>query len=394
MGLSRARPLPFLLAAAAIGPVALACGALIELPPAEEVADENDASIEAAAPDGAPPDAALIDAGPDASEDLCAASPSPCVKLWEPDGGSEYPFGIGTMKDHVYWVAQSSGSAPYDGNGTAKVRRVRKVVGSAAELIADEQPRGRLLTLSPSRVFWSVKALQVNGERLTIRAVTPSSSCPPSCSQVYWFADRNADVTHLAAAPSSGLDSPELVATSDEHETFALVGAPASLALVRLLSGTGGHGAAANDDGVFALRDVDVDRISAIGAATRFGSLSEIARVFGGGPHRLWALLQSWKLVGARTDGTGDPKDPFNLSPAASVPQADWSDLVADDAYVYLGAMNGGGILRIDVATGAVSYVKKNESAWYLAVDDDGLYWGSHGKDGSAGAIWMMRKRP
>lgn len=378
-----------------------ACGTLID--PEDAPGPETDG--------GPPPPPVPVHVPPGCSDaPTCDPSICPVTKLYEPaedQEHTEYPHAIAASATHVYWVALADAdndpTGAYDGRGLATVRRVKKV-GGAAEVIARNQVDAKELALTQSHVYWSGHEGEGGEQRFVVRRAALGCTAP-CAEETVWRSDAPGTVQRLAA-----IDDDNLLALTESGDVFALrvgfskpklAGHKDGVFPALTVNKRGAFVASAMSDTVERV-DPEGERLLPLAtfppnvAAPLPGEATARpgAKVLAAGCDDLWALRAPATLFGMITSGTPDGGVDVEVDlPAA----ADFWDAVADARYLYIGAANGGGLTFASRGKPPTfGAIKPGESAWRLAVDGDGLYWGAHGTrdvPGSAGTIFMMKKR-
>jgi hypothetical protein len=390
----------FVLASLTVVSVAIACG--------EAYAPEGSGEGEDAGPDtgdGAPNATTTADASSDADSapalpkvppacprpkgPACALSACEQKALYLPaTAGAEFPFGIATDSDFVYWLSMRGGGAPddlpYDGRGESRLMRVDRrgaAVGSTATIVVDGQRDATALVIAGDSLYWGVWTGTVAELRRVRR------DCAADCVAV--------PVTTLGSARLSALaaiDSETLAAQLLDGTTFLvrLVGvgsttsAPATSSAFPALTVTSSEAIISG-----ALTPV-LSRISvANGAVVPIATLpdaagqnagvapttTDCATVYGWrGGRRMWTIA----LDGGATTDFATPSS-VNIF-----------DLTTDGTWLYAGLPDGPGVVAFTADGGSPTTIRPG-SAFRIAVDDVGLYWGDHDKL-TAGALWMMVK--
>jgi hypothetical protein len=398
------RLVPVLVSVTALTLPALACEAFDDDAPAAPGDPDGDAS--SPGPDGAG-DGAGGDAGPDDADGStgtsCSRLASPprcefdeCTRrmLHEPPA-ARYPFDIVTDATHVYWVSQedvAGGGNGYNGFGTARIVRVAKVGGQAAELARDQR-LAVTLALEGDQVFWTEHGID-NVSRL--RSVARTAACDntkcPAPALVGSFPPGHR-IYHLRRA-AAGL----LVGLSEAGSVFrvSLPGAePFSLTNTSssnpVFATTAEHvyAGASNVTTVHRVRLADNEVEPAWGTVPP-GDAGPGAGPMVAGCEHLWVAgtfaessdLLHWYKVPL----TGGALSPFTTSTFGV------TDAKVDARYLYASAYNAGGVFAYDTQSGGTFVPIAAGNIWRLAVDDDGVYWGDHGGD-APGTIRMLVKR-
>lgn len=313
------------------------------------------------------------------------------VRVLHSSGALEYPHGIATDATHVYWVAlQNHGSlSAYDGRGEGTIRRVEKRPPHRVEEVVTAKQDAKEIVLTKTHVYWSAFRAPEERNAPEIRRVPIGcASCPIetvttlSGGQVGRLVALDDDT--LVAATESGVF---LVSTDGQR-------------IVQVKNEYRHAGLTRNQHGVYLsslLKSSEVLRVDR-GGVERFATLPPSdeperfgANILAGSCGSLWAFMKGGRLVGAPTDSDGGFTKEHPLDP-----DVDWWDAVADSKYVYLGAANlTARLVAVDRESGTATTLADSVTAWRLAVDDDGLYWGHHGYHGDgagAGSIHMMVK--
>lgn len=379
------------LAPALVAAVAVACGDE-ETPAATTPDGTPDASDDLPAID--PGDASASEtstsascATPKAPTDECAASPSACErKTLYISNTSTFPFAIVTDEANVYWVAQSGAvDSAYDGTAMASVLRVSKTGASTqqAAVLAENQSRATTLIKDGPDLYWIVSTSTDAGSTSTLRRLAGAAGAPADVSTFPGIARRLVRV------------APGVFFAADSQGNVRRLTKDGMVADVTQTSTT--PSLAASKDSVFASGG-KVLAISVLPFAAPFGSSS--VPVPSGGPD---AGLPGVHVLGADCDrmfGIRDDVGTFFWSPAASPTLtesaerfADGQDIVSDEGFVYVAERkNGGGVFR-GARDGKAFASLYTGDVWRLAVDDDGIYWGDHGKGALAGNVFMQTKK-
>ena len=302
----------------------------------------------------------------------------------------EFPFGIATDSDYVYWVTSSfdeAGDLPYDGMGTAKIMRVDRkgaVAGGRSTVIAAGQRRAVAITMAGDYVYWAAMA----GVQAKLRRVR--RDCPENClvedltavalggapiielatinDQTIVLADGDGKITVVKTSPTLTLangstqtsDYPALAATSEE----CFVAGALIPAVTRIPGGT-------------------------MSTALKFGSTPDAGPSLNVGLSPMttdckdiygWRGGDSiWKL-----GGDGGTATEFKTN----VGIGDTFDMAADQGYLYLAVPDGPGLFAVSISGGQPQQVIAG-NVHRLAVDGQGIYYGDHDKT-TGGAVRMI----
>jgi hypothetical protein len=398
------RLVPVLASVAALALPAVACEAFDNDAPVTPGDPDGDAS--SPGPDGAG-DGAASDAGSDDADGSTGAACSrlasaprcqldECTRrtLHEPPA-ARYPFDIVTDATHVYWVSQEDvvgGGDGYNGFGAARIARVPKVGGPAAEL-ARNQRFAVTLALEGEQVFWTDHGID-NVSRLW--SVARTAACDnqgcPSPALVGSFPPGHR-IYHLRRA-AGGL----LVGLSEAGSVFRvqLPGAvPFSLTNTSntnpVFAVTAEHvyAGASNVTTVTRVRLAD-DDVDPTWGTVPPGDAGPGAGHMVAGCEHLW-------VVGIPAQGsTPRPwyKVPLAGGTLSPFTQATFhtTDVKLDARYLYASAHDMGGVFAYDTQGGGAFFPIASGNIWRVAVDDEGVYWGEHG-DIATGTIRMLVKR-
>jgi len=399
----------FAIAALACGAIAYACGNFDEADdvPSEDAGTDvasSDAANEASA-DGAIDDAG--DAGTDGDKDgsttlgvhapTCPPSPGPsckpitnCVKLElyaPPDAGAEYPFGIVTDSKYVYWTAMAfgtAGDAPYDGRGTATIRRVDRSGNGKAGVLVTGQRNATALAIAGEYLYWG----STESGMTTLRRV--HRGCPESCAvenlgpigtTPLWKITELDDTTLVAVAGSGDVYHVAI------GQNLAAITQYGSVGLLPALVGTPSAAYAAS--GVQA----QVQRVSHDGGSMTIGTVPEAGADSGLTIGISPMATDCTTLYGWRNNKQvwSLPRDGGAVKSFATVQTSGIFSMASDDTFVYLGSADGPGVMALDIASKQSAQIAGG-NLQYVAVDDVGVYWGEHGQT-TGGALWMMKKQ-
>lgn len=376
--------------------VAAACGDEDEAsaPPPSVVPDASDEHFVAPADTGAPDAAEPGCRTPKAPSATCASSPTACERrtlYLSPT--STFPFAIVTDANNVYWVAQSGGDAAYDGTARASVLRVAKTGAptQAAAVLALDQERTTTLVRDGADLYWIASHATDAGADSTLRRIRDAAKAPtcPACAPPEDLATFPGIARRLVrVAPGV------LFAVDHEGNVRRLAAGGAGFTVTTADRTSASPSLAAGLDQVFAGGGL-TSRVVRIGAAG--GTGADFVTLPEAGPD---AALPGAHVLGADCTRVFGVRDQGALwwSPAAPVAYADTNtvlseatDIAVDEGFVYVARRKGGGVERggrdgsgfTNLYTGDVSR---------LAVDDEGIYWGEHGKGSLAGNVFMQTK--
>jgi hypothetical protein len=390
----------FVLASLAVVSVAVACSEAYAPAAAGDAADSSavsedgasDATATADASDAADGASALGTVAPPCPRPKgpsCALSACEQRALYLPAAaGVEFPFGIATDSNFVYWVSMRGTGAPdeipYDGRGESRVMRVDRrgaATGSSATVLVDGQRDATTLAIAGDSLYWGVWTGTVTELRHVRR------DCAGNCVAV--------PVTTLGSARLSALaaiDSDTLVAQRFDGKTFLvrIVGPGSTTAEAATSSVFPGLATTSSEAIISGASTPVVSRVSAAsGSTTPIATMpdaagqnpglvpiaTDCAKVYGWrSGQRVWTIALDG---GATTDfATPTPVSIF--------------DLATDRAWLYAGLPDGPGVVAFTPDGGNPTTIRSG-SAFRIAVDDLGLYWGDHDKM-TAGGLWMMVK--
>lgn len=331
---------------------------------------------------GAPGVACPPPAGPSCAPGKCS------VRTLYVPAAVAYPFAIATDSAYVYWLEQSKVAPtddPYNGQGMARVLRTTRAGSStaSAEVLAKDQRWAKGFALVPPHVYWAT----FDGTKAGLWRVEARCKAPCMPESVTQF---NTRLERLVGAGSSSLFG---LTENGTVVRFAIdssgaVGNASSLFRTGDLPGiavTGTHVYASS------LKVPHVDRASLDGVEVS-SSWAALALTGGNDVGLTHLATDCTSLFGAHGPGGLLERvalDTRVVSPMAKL-NTDLYDVVADAKYVYVANANGGGILAVDTTTNAVSPVADG-SAFRIAVDSAGVYWGDH-TNGSGGALRMLVK--
>lgn len=309
----------------------------------------------------------------------------------------EYPFAIVPDATYVTWITQvgsaSGGSdvSPYNGTGEARIVRAPKSGAGPTTVIARDQHQTRALALDGDYAYWPSYAQNVT----TLMRQRRDADCVVGCSSptaVLQFSSGVPIVRLVRPAPGV------LIAVGGAGELFRITLDPLPLSIQVGVSGTYPALAAVTGE-VFAAAGLSktVSRVPAEGgvAATYLTVPAADAAGVGVAPIAtdcsfLWMGRQvASKIRLARHDLAS----PLSFKDFAALPN-DVFDMAADSANVYVATANGdGGITYVDKASQQLTQVYFG-SAFALAVDDDGVYFGEHDTQSDhTGTLMMLVKK-
>ncbi len=358
-----------------------------------------------ALPDGrlAPSDGGVVDGGPVAPGN-CPRSRSPACALGicsirqiATPAAPEYPFAIATDVASVYWLAQAAGDTgtnPYDGSAPARVLRHSKAGPEETFEIAVGQAAARTMVIDGAYLYWNTYEPTRSGHPTVIRRARRDCAKAPCVVEDVVALDGNVDslvrgppgilvgvtgdngavfVVDTTASPAGFNPSatqanafPSLAATNDAVYVSSLAG-PASVKRLDFPS--------LAVTAVFA-------KVPASDAGS--GGVSPVASDC----DVLWG---SRPATDAPTDFYGFAVDGGGVVSQQKLPALVFA-MVTDARYVYFAVRNVGGVFAFDKQFPGNSVATiASGNVWWLAVDDDGVYWGEHGQ-ASPGAIFMLVK--
>jgi len=296
---------------------------------------------------------------------------------------TEYPFGITTAGDSIYWVAQhdvDGAALAYDGGGMGVLRRMKRD-GTQVEVLSANEKGARALAVDQGFLYWAVG---LSGGPVELHR-TRADCAPPACSiesislstaviiqivtaapGIVFLLSANGDVVRATASPFAA----EKVHFTADFGTLAVDArylyavAPAYAGIARIEIATG------------ALQPKWVTAPPADAAAPGFRNVTANCRALyalGGSPERLVHIDTTTGVISP----TGIDMDGFAL--------------LADDRYVWSATPNAGGIHAYEpfITKNPISIYSGNVFAF--AQDDIGIYWGEHGAN-NTGAIYVLSK--
>ncbi len=389
--------------------LAAACATFGGSPPASDDAGADSAAAPEAAPvpEAAPPGDADASDASDAGPTSCAHSPrgtsTACTNCVvepvhlipaRPDGGLDagagpFVFGVTADATHVYWLEQSGGPEPYDGNGATSALK-RKKLGAVASAPADTlvQIAGRYDRLVVTdRDLW----LGSGAPGEAIQRVNKACVAPCSLNDVVgrWVAKAMIPYgSGVAVATGSSivlLDAARTLETS----------APGASAVA--WSGPGLQLAYASEGPGFeaTVRFVDSNATATLLPTHPTRPLAAHGGSFLAGTcgRQLWALqrfsnvVDSGSTYGFALVHTGADAGPVGVDS----PELAFA-LGADESHAYLARPNNQGVLRWSPADG-VRAIAPGKSAWSLAVTDEYVYFDDHGTNRTTSSVGIYRAK-
>jgi len=339
---------------------------------------------------GAPRDPfALLPACPSSREWSCRPSTCEVIRLHSGDPAA-FPFQIASDQGHVYWVAQDQSSErdSYNGRGLARIYRASKDGREVAQL-ARAQTEATTIALDGDHVYWVAR-----GDRMVfeLRRVSRRSSCQPSCQSPEVIASFPAGVqiTRLRRSRPG-----ELLALGDVGQLYRVsVDGREPTTLIRATSHYADIAVHENTAWVGGGSSPVVARVH-VSTGEDAGVLTIPARDGGVGTSRLATDCMHVYLQG-HPDGTVIFRARLNASTAETFFTAGtWRlmfDMAVDENFIYFAEPNAGGVYAL-AKSGRGDLVRfASGNVWFVAADEDGVYWGEHGRS-APGAIFMLRKR-
>ncbi|MBX3205352.1 MAG: hypothetical protein KF764_09800 [Labilithrix sp.] len=385
----------------------LACGRVLD-DDAPAASPSGDASVTDASPDDDAGDATDATSGTAPSAMPCSVAPSctfagdgcATTRLYDPidEGRSEYPHGIATSSGYVFWasvMAALDGDDPAAGKGRARVFRVSKTGGADQQpfAIATDQRNVTALTATRTHVFWASEVTLASGPRFSVRSAPVACASPCDATEVYLMASDEIPTRLIALDETTlwlaKLDGSTRLLRLESEEPSPPGWVPEGPGARPMVART------ALGDFIASPASVDVMKLDRAAPSTRsFVSVPEGGppdpgpAALGGTCDSLWAVSASGSLFGVGV-GSGQPTAPRTLV----IPRDTWFDAVGDARFVYLAALGGLKALDTTSPAGVVSDIYKG-SVRYVAVDDDGVYFGAQGETSlNAGAIYMVAKK-
>lgn len=366
-------------------------------------ADDRPAPLEAGASDApSAGDAESVDGGREAATSPAigahtprcprpngpSCAPPSCerrVLYAPPSAGVEFPFDVATDSSFVYWTSLSAESAedvPYDGRGTARIRRVARAPGSKASSIAEGQRDATAIAMAGDWLYWTA----ANGALWELRRVR--RDCPESC-----VVEPIAQLGPGRFVALAEIDDETLLASRFNGTTLAIVipkTGNVSVATAGTSADIPGLTTTSTDGFLSAVVTSEIVRVP---AATRssvpFATLpdasagqsglspitTDCTTLFG------WrGAQQLWKV----------PIEGGILSEFTTAPISLVFGLASDREFIYAAAPNLEGVVAIGIDSGIAQTIRPG-NAFRIAVDEAGVYWGDHDKN-AGGALWMMVK--
>ena len=343
-------------------------------------------------PEGASGEAATGSSGatcPPSAGPSCALGKCSLRTLYAPDAAA-YPFAIATDSAYVYWLEQRKVGAdddPYNGQGTARVLRTTRAGSNdaaGAEVLATGQQWATGLALVPPYVYWAT----YDGSRGGLSRV--KAACTAPCTPERVVTDYSARFPRLSAGGTSAL----LALAENGRVVRFPIDASGTVGNGAVVVTTGDNpGMTVTGTHVYA-SGFQVDHVAratldGVDSSNRWAPLSFPA----GGDIGITNLATDCTaLFGSRGPGGMLERvalDTGKVSLVATL-NKDIYDVGADGKYLYVGAPNSGGILAVDTATNEVTQIADG-SAFRIAVDSAGVYWGDHTKD-VGGKLTMLVK--
>jgi|GEM_PF-3244774 len=345
-------------------------------------------TVDGSAPDATAPDGVAPLPGIGAIPPNCPRPPAPkcapdeCPRrvLYTPPATPRaYPFAIVTDGNYVYWVEQSN----RDGHGPARILRVPKTGGVAPEVIADNQMETRALVLDGEYIYWSraqgANSMLVRAPRGCRPCGSPDERAPLAAVGAFEHLVRLADGELFGLSPGRNLYRHDVKGSTLAPIIVGIAGPPSIAVTPEVIFAAG-------------LYETRVYRV-ATGGGLQWTSA----------PAKRPSGTEGFGVLGstcAFTVGTrGGADDAFyriNLDGGASelpvVDSADVYGVAADARYVYVAHANAGGVTFFDPTSGDAPKQIVEGDVWRLAVDGDGVYWGTHGVNAS-GEIMMLVTR-
>lgn len=309
-----------------------------------------------------------------------------------PVPGIEFPFGIATDSEYVYWVTSSietAGDLPYDGMGTARIMRVARsgvLAGAQASLIATGQRRAVAIAMAGDYVYWGAMA-GVNAKLRRVRR-----DCSANCV-----------VEDLDGVPLGGSPIIEMTAIDDQTLVLAdgnglitVVKTTQALTLVHGTTSTSDYPAIAATSAECFVAGGDITAVTRIpgGAAfmaVKFGSIPDSGSGLRIGVSSMTTDckdIYGWRGANNVWKVRGDGGTAVAFTAEAGVPAA--FEMAADQGYLYLAVPDGPGVFAVSIAN-AKSQQVAGGNVHRLAVDDKGIYYGDHERT-TGGAIRMIVK--
>jgi hypothetical protein len=304
-----------------------------------------------------------------------------------------FPFAIASNGTDVYWIEQPMTAADdaYNGNATARIMRVAIAGPAKGVALATGQPLATALALLGPHVYWATS----DGAISSTLHRTSASCVPPSCTDEIVGTLGAPRISKLVAAGTSAL----VALAPDGQVTRFDVGPGWNVAAAKpmLMTTSSVNSVAVTSTHVYAssLTQKTISRATIDGLTTE-PSWATFA-FDGGDPGNNHLASDCTTLFGTRS------LDAFlqrvlladaTISPLDASLQLSVYDVAADAAYVYLASANGNGIHAVDKTNGTTYEIAHGASAFWIAVDSAGVYWGDHASPGgSGGTITMMVKK-
>lgn len=299
----------------------------------------------------------------------------------------EWPFGIVTDAEKVYWVTQTNtqtDSPAYDGAGAAKIHWISKRGTRERKTMTGGQVRTTAAALDGDSVYWPARA--ENGTSWVLRRGERNcaNESKDNCGTSFFVAlgeepvvDLRSTVPgHMVAATSKGTVI-LIDLASKQALRFPVTGDLPTLATTELSAFAASgyvHGVA---EVVYAqMSSRPYDAVPDAGKQSGIGLLA----------------TDCTTLFGLRTpESTGD-RDVFALGGAS--PRAvgtisrgfDPKTIAADARHLYVGG--SAGLYVKDIAAGTPFAHRDGPEIWRIAVDDDGVYYANH----TTGELYMLAR--
>jgi len=334
--------------------------------------------------DAAPSTAAIAPACPPAAY-AATCLPGECeLRTLSTPNVPEVVFAVRTDADAVYWLAQPSDpeNKGYNGQGIARVMRVRKSGGAPADVLVEGQPLTTRLVLDGEWIYWTTPFA---GDRVDIRRTRRDCTAPCSFEVL---------ATATGTAPTDGL----------LRLRAGLLALQSTNGFVRTFDVDAKRFDESLSSGDFPALTATLDRIFVGSGTTTHVSSTPIA----GGVTTKWTLppvedtaASSPGVVRLATDCTSlfairndraiwrAPIETGAFTTFTASVDATY-DVAVDARYFYTAAANAGGVFATDLATGSRITITQG-NIWSVTVDDQGVYWGTH-EQANGGAIRMMLK--